>query len=116
MLITSIVGLDTRSTMDLDTTLRGLPLTEKKITEAVKSICLIDLKDDVSFNIISVTVIRNDDYGGFCIRLDAVYDIIVTPLSVDVSTGDVITLDAVPYEFGGVFLMNPFASSSGVII
>jgi len=104
MLITSIVGLDTRATMDLDTTLRGLPLTEEKITDAIKSICLIELKDDVSFNIVSVTPIRKDDlYCGCCVRLDAFYDVIVTPLSIDVSTGDVMTPDAVSYEFGGIF-------------
>ena len=47
MLIAAIVGLDTRSTMDLDTTLRNLPLTEEKISEAVNMICKIDMQDDV---------------------------------------------------------------------
>lgn len=49
MLIAAIVGLDTRSTMDLDTTLRNLPLTEGKIKEAINLICKIDMQDDVSF-------------------------------------------------------------------
>ena len=35
MLIAAIVGLDTRSTMDLDTTRKKVPLTEDKITEAI---------------------------------------------------------------------------------
>lgn len=35
MLIAAIVGLDTRSTMDLDTTLRHLPLTEEQISFAL---------------------------------------------------------------------------------
>lgn len=104
MLIASIVGLDNRATMDLDATLRELPLTEEKITEAISSISIIALKDDVSFNVVSVSSIRKDDpYGGFCVRLDAVYDAIVTPLSIDISTGDVMTPGAVPYEFGGIF-------------
>lgn len=104
MLIAAIVGLDTRSTMDLDTTLRNLPLTEEKITEAVNMICNIDMKDDVTFSVKSVTPIRKDDiYGGYSIRLDAVYDTILTPLSIDISTGDVITPEAVKYEFGGIF-------------
>ena len=46
MLIAAIVGLDTRSTMDLDTTLRDLPLTEEQISGALSSICKIDLKDN----------------------------------------------------------------------
>ena len=62
------------------------------------------MKDDVVFTVKSIEPIRKDDiYGGYCVRLDAVYDTIVTPLSIDVSTGDVITPDAVKYEFSGIF-------------
>ena len=104
MLIAAIVGLDTRSTMDLDTTLKNLPLTEEKVMEAVKNICEINLGDDVNFETVSIAPIRKDDrYGGFCVRLNAVYDTIITPLSIDVSTGDVITPSAVQYEFSGIF-------------
>ena len=104
MLIAAIVGLDTRSTMDLDTTLRNLPLTEEKIEEAIDAICKIDMKDDVIFTVKSIEQIRKDDiYGGYCVRLDAKYDTIITPLSIDISTGDIITPDAVKYEFSGIF-------------
>ena len=104
MLIAAIVGLDTRSTMDLDTTLKGLPLTEEKILDAVNTISKIDMGDDVSFETISIDSTRKDDiYGGHCVRINAIYDTIVTPLSIDVSTGDVITPGAVLYEFGGIF-------------
>jgi predicted nucleotidyltransferase component of viral defense system len=107
MLIAAIVGLDTRSTMDLDTTLRNLPLTEEKISDAINTICEIDMKDDVVFAVKSIEPIRKDDiYGGYCVRLDAVYDTIITPLSIDVSTGDVITPAAVKYEFEGIFDEN----------
>ena len=103
MLIATIVGLDTRSTMDL----RNLPLTEDQISVALGFICKIDLNDEVSFEIKSVAPIRKDDvYGGYCVRLDAIYDTIVTPLSIDVSTGDIITPSAVKYEFGGIFDEN----------
>ena len=104
MLIAALVGLNTRATMDLDTTLRNLPLTDEKISMAISSICAIDLNDDVSFKIASVEPIRKDDvYGGYCVRLDAIYDTIITPLSIDVSTGDIITPDAVKYELEGIF-------------
>ncbi len=70
MLVAAIIGLDTRSTMDLDTTLRGLPLTEEQINEAVRTICDIDLKDDVTFRVTSAVRIRKDDrYGGITSRL-----------------------------------------------
>jgi len=79
-------------------------LTEEKISDAINTICEIDMKDDVVFTIKSIELIRKDDiYGGYCVRLDAVYDTIITPLSIDVSTGDVITPDAVKYEFSGIF-------------
>ena len=104
MLIAAIVGLDTRTTMDLDATLRNLPLTVEKITEAINTICEIDMQDEVVFKVKSIESIRKDDiYGGYCVRLDASYDTIITPLSIDVSTGDVITPDAVKYEFSGIF-------------
>lgn len=104
MLIAAIVGLDTRSTMDLDATLRNLPLTEEKLNEAIRSICNIDLKDDVLFAVKTIDAIRQDDiYGGYRVRLDAIYDTIVTPLSIDISAGDVITPEAVKYEFSGIF-------------
>ena len=107
MLIAAIVGLDTRSTMDLDTTLRNLPLTEEQISIAIGSICKMDLNDEVFFELKSVAPIRKDDiYGGYCVRLDAIYDTIITPLSIDVSTGDIITPSAVKYEFGGIFDVN----------
>lgn len=104
MLIAAIVGLDTRSTMDLDTTLRSIPLTEEKITEALIDICKIEKNDDVMFEVKSVAPIRKDDvYGGYRVRMDAVYDTIITPLSIDISAGDVITPEAVKYEFSGIF-------------
>ncbi|MEG2342171.1 MAG: hypothetical protein RSB95_03475 [Bacilli bacterium] len=81
MLIAAIVGLDTRSTMDLDATLKNLLLTEEKVLEAVKNICDINLGDDVVFETTSIVLIRKDDqYGGFCVKLNAAYDTIVTPL------------------------------------
>jgi hypothetical protein len=58
----------------------------------------------VKFTVVSVLPIRKDDsYGGFCVKMDAVYDTIVTPLSIDISTGDVMTPSAVPYQFSGIF-------------
>ena len=104
MLIATIVGLDIRSTMDLDTTLRNLPFTEDQIMHTIQSICSVDLDDEVTFSIVSVTSILKDDrYGGFCVRIDARYDTITTPLSIAISTGDALTPSAVHYEFSGMF-------------
>lgn len=92
MLIAVIVGLDTRSTMDLDTTVCNLRLTEHSIREALNAICSIPMQGDVVFAVGDISPIRPDDiYGGLNVSLTATYDTIETPLSIDVSTGDVIT-------------------------
>lgn len=104
LLVTAIVGIDTRTTMDLDTTLRNLPLTESQIQEAITAICSMPVNDEVSFQIVSIEPIRKDDvYGGYRVRLDAAYDTVLTPLSIDISTGDVITPNPVEYELQGMF-------------
>ena len=104
VLVASIVGLDIRSPMDLDTTIRNLPLSKKKVLETIHSICDIDLHDDTKFVVNSISPIRKDDiYGGYCVKLNAIYESIVTPLSIDVSTGDVITPSAIMYNFEGIF-------------
>lgn len=104
MLISSIVGLDTRSTMDLDATLKNLSLTEDNVMEAVRVISGVDVGDGILFETLSIAPIRKDDvYGGFRVRLNATYETIVTPLSIDISTGDVITPAPVPYEIQGMF-------------
>ena len=111
MLVTAIVGIDTRATMDLDTTIRNLPLTEHQISDAILSVCGIPVDDDVSFRIVSIEPIRKDDiYGGYRVRLDAVYDSVLTPLSIDISTGDIITPSPVEYEFHG--MLDPDLSIS----
>ena len=104
MLVAAIVGIDNRATMDLDTTLKNLPLTPEAIEKALKEIFTIDLNDDVSFSLKGISPIREDDiYGGYRVALDAVYETIVTPMTIDVSTGDVITPNAVKYDFTSIF-------------
>ena len=94
----------TRATMDLDTTLKSLPLTPEAITGALQRVCTIESGDNVTFEVGTVTPIRDDDiYGGYRVMLNAKYDTIVTPLSIDVSTGDAITPNPVEYTFSEIF-------------
>lgn len=104
MLVAAIVGLDNRATMDLDTTLKNLPLTPEAIRAALEHICAIPCDDDVNFSVGTITPIRDDDiYGGYRVMLEARFDSILVPLSVDVSTGDAITPHAVEYTFREIF-------------
>ncbi len=104
MLVAAIVGLDNRATMDLDTTLKNLPLTPEAIRAALEQICSINMDDDIAFEIGSISPIREDDiYGGYRVMLTAKFDTLLTPLSIDVSTGDAITPYAIKYEFAEIF-------------
>lgn len=104
MLVAAIVGLDNRATMDLDTTLKNLPLTPEAIHRALEDICKIEFDDGVAFEIGTISPIREDDiYGGYRVMLNAKLDTILTPLSIDISTGDAITPHAVQYNFSEIF-------------
>lgn len=104
MLVAAIVGLDNRATMDMDTTLKNLPLTPEAIRSALEEICDIHFDDGVVFEVGTISPIREDDiYGGYRVMLNARFDTILTPLSIDVSTGDAITPHAVQYNFSEIF-------------
>ncbi len=104
MLVAAIVGLDNRATMDLDTTLKNLPLTPEAIRTALEEICAVPGEDEVTFELGAISPIREDDiYGGYRVALTAKFETLVTPLSIDVSTGDAITPHAVPYRFAEIF-------------
>lgn len=104
MLVAAIVGLDNRATMDLDTTLKNLPLTPEAILSALEDICDIPFDDGVLFEVGTISPIREDDiYGGYRVMMNAEFDTLLTPLSIDVSTGDAITPHAIPYQFSEIF-------------
>lgn len=104
MLVAAIVGLDNRATMDMDTTLKNLPLTPEAIRSALEDVCDIAFDDGVVFEIGTISPIREDDiYGGYRVMLNAKFDTLLTPLSIDVSTGDAITPHAVQYNFSEIF-------------
>ena len=103
-LISAIVGLDTRATMDLDTTIKGLDITHESLQQILEEICKIQIADDVTFDILGTTDIREaDDYPGIRVSLKANYPPISVPLTVDVTTGDVITPREVEYTFSLLF-------------
>lgn len=107
ILVSAIVGLDNRATMDLDATLKNLPLTPETIDKAMREICAIDCGDNVNFLYMTISPIRDDDiYGGYRVMLNARYDTILTPLSIDISTGDVITPSSVTFTFVEMFDNN----------
>lgn len=99
-LIAAMVGLDTRATMDMDATIKGLPVNELTIREMFDEICKIELNDDVIFNFRSIGEIREgDEYTGYRISLSANYPPMAVPLKLDLTTGDKITPKEIEYHF-----------------
>lgn len=108
-LIASIVGLSNRATMDMDTTLKDLPLTPDAIETAINTICSVDTWDGITFKCERLEPIRDDDlYGGYRVLLQADYGKIAAPMSMDVSTGDIITPGAIQREFSTMFDSESF--------
>ena len=99
-LIAAIVGLDTRSTMDMDATIRGLPVNATTISSIFEEICRIAVNDDITFVVKRVDEIReNADYRGYRATLEADFSPMKVPLKVDITTGDKITPREIVYEF-----------------
>ena len=99
-LIAAMVGLDTRATMDMDATIKGLPVNEQTIREMFGEICRIELDDDVSFSFRSIGEIREgDEYMGYRVSLSVNYPPMAVPLKLDITTGDRITPKEIEYRF-----------------
>ena len=100
LLISSMIGISERTTMDMDTTVRGIQMEEDEIVEIVKKIIAIDVDDGIQFEFQRIEPIREDDaYNNFRIHLIAKYGKINNPMKMDVTTGDVITPAAIRYDY-----------------
>jgi len=100
MLISAMIGLESRTTMDIDATIRNYPLTEKNIQRIFNEILALDINDGVSFKLKWINEIReNDIYSGFRISMDCFYDTLTVPIKVDLTSGDMITPHAIEYKY-----------------
>jgi predicted nucleotidyltransferase component of viral defense system len=104
LLIAAMTGLESRSTMDMDATVRAFPFDEEHIKTAIEDICTMPGGDAISFYFTGISMIRDDDeYGGFRVSLNAVFEVINVPLSIDITFGDVITPKPVKRTFKTFF-------------
>ena len=103
-LLAAMVGLDTRATMDMDATIKGLPVTKETISEMFGEICKIHIDDDINFEFSGIADIREDDeYGGYRVSLSGNYPPMAVPLKIDITTGDKITPREMVYSFNLMF-------------
>ena len=104
MLITAMVGIQSRSTMDLDTTIKGFTLNQDELESIINQICLININDGVTFEIKSFSEIMDEaDYPGVRISMNCFYDNIRIPMKLDISTGDVITPKEIAFKYQLMF-------------
>ena len=99
LLLSSIMGISTRTTMDMDTSVKGINLTDTELYKILKEILDINIGDNVKFQIINSTPIREeDDYGGLKYNIVAIFDNLRVNLSIDIATGDTITPKEIEYQ------------------
>jgi len=99
-LIASMVGLDSRATMNMDATIKGYPVNEESLQKMIEDIIAVPVSDDITFRFMSIGEIREDDeYSGYRVALRADYGKMAVPLKLDITTGDKITPREIDYSY-----------------
>ena len=100
MLVAAMVGLDARATMDLDATIKGTNVSVEDVEMIISQIISIPLDDGVSFRVKWISEIMEEaDYPGVRVSMETKFDGVITPLKIDISTGDIITPREIKYNF-----------------
>ena len=102
-LIGQMIGLDKRTTMDLDVTLKGTEMSRENLIHIFEEI-LCSKTDGFSFSVDKLEPIRQDDeYGGFSLKLNATFDTLKEVIFIDITTGDKITPREITYSMTSIF-------------
>ena len=100
ILVTAMIGVAHRSTMDIDTSMKNLNLSAEDALRVVNQVKDIDLDDGVSFEVKDVSTIMDEmEYPGIRVTMNANVGRLITPLKIDISTGDVITPRAIEFNY-----------------
>jgi len=100
LLVANLIGINSRSTVDIDSTISGLLVNIESLRSIFEDIISIDIGDDIEMVVKKIHKIRHDsDYTGIRISLDAKYDKALIPIKIDITTGDKITPEAIEYEY-----------------
>ena len=104
MLVSAVVGLDTRATMDIDTTVKSLELSKDNAVKIVEEIIAVEIPDGVHFTTTKVSdIMEEHDYPGIRFMLEATLDNLRQTIKIDISTGDIITPGAVEFSYNLMF-------------
>ena len=100
MLVAAMVGLDARSTMDIDATVKGATVGIEDVENMIASIISVPVDDGVGFRVKRISEIMDEaEYPGIRVSMETEFDGVITPLKIDISTGDAITPREVRYSF-----------------
>lgn len=100
MLVAAMVGLDARSTMDIDATVKGATVGIEEVENMIASIISVPVDDGVEFRVKRISEIMDEaEYPGIRVSMETEFDGVITPLKIDISTGDAITPREVRYSF-----------------
>ncbi|RJW35252.1 Nucleotidyl transferase AbiEii toxin, Type IV TA system [Lachnospiraceae bacterium NLAE-zl-G231] len=104
LLISSMIGISERTTMDMDTTVRGISVEEEQITDIIQELLSVDVGDGIHFRFQRIEPIREDDtYNNFRVHIEAQYGRINSLMKIDITTGDIITPAAIRYDYPLLF-------------
>jgi len=104
LLLSAIFGNERRTTQDMDTMIKGIPMDIKQLTRIIKKIVSIDCNDDIKFEVLTSKDIRLDDiYGGIRIKLIGYKENLQVPLFIDITVGDPITPRELEFKYKCMF-------------
>ena len=104
MLIAAMVGIDARTTMDMDATFKGKTLSKTELTVIIENILKTQIEDGAVFSFQGIEEIREEaDYPGYRISIGAVFDKTRQMLKIDITTGDSVTPREIEYAFKLMF-------------
>ena len=104
LLLSAMLGIQSRSTRDMDVTIKGIDVSKEKMVQVLNEILSIDLEDGVKFEVVDVTDIREDDeYGGNKYHLIGKIENLKVALEIDISTGDKVTPKELDYQYQSLF-------------
>ena len=104
LLLSAMLGINSRSTRDMDISIKGIDVSQEKMLKILNEILSIDIDDKVKFEVVNITDIRADDeYGGNKYHLVGRLENLKVSLEIDISTGDEITPKELNFEYISIF-------------
>ena len=109
LLLSSMFGVDNRTTKDMDTTIKGIDISNNKMISILDEIFAIDIHDNVKFEITDVTDIREEDkYGGNKYYILAKMENLQIKIDIDISTWDEVIPRELNYKYKSIFEEKEF--------